>query len=409
MKKSIETHSRIHPDSDSRLWLLVLGIIFLATNLRAPITSVGPLVETIRTDLGISNTLAGLITTLPLIAFALLSPVAPKLARRYGMPLVLLASVILLGVGILIRSSWGIGTLLIGTVILGLAISVCNVLMPSLIKEKFPLRTGLMIGVYSVAMNLTGAIASGVSVPVAEGAGLGWKGALAIWAVLALIASVFWAPQLRRERQQAHISGQRDKPTNVWKSALAWYVTLYMGLQSLLFYVVVTWLPDILKSQGMSADSAGWTLSFMQLSVLPITFIMPIIAGRMKSQVGLMIITVSFFFIGMGGILYGSDRLTMLWAIMIGISLGSSFSLAMMLFGLRTSNAYDAAELSGMAQSVGYLLAAIGPTFVGYLHDATHGWRLPMFFLIGVAVLVLIFGVAAGRNRLIGRPAEGES
>lgn len=107
--------------------------------------------------------------------------------------------------------------------------------------------------------------------------------------------------------------------------------------------------------------------------------------------------------------MYGSDRLTMLWAIMIGISLGSSFSLAMMLFGLRTSNAYDAAELSGMAQSVGYLLAAIGPTFVGYLHDATHGWRLPMFFLIGVAVLVLIFGVAAGRNRLIGRPAEGES
>lgn len=408
MKKSLETQSQLKLDSTSGVWMLILGIIFLATNLRAPITSVGPLVDTIRADLGISNTLAGLITTLPLIAFALLSPVAPKLARRYGMSLVLLISVILLGVGVLIRSAWGIGTLLIGTVILGLAISVCNVLMPSLIKEKFPLRTGLMIGVYSVAMNLTGAIASGVSVPVAEGAGLGWKGALAIWAGLALIASLFWAPQLR-QRQQAKISGTLDKPTNVWKSALAWYVTLYMGLQSLLFYVVVTWLPDILKSQGMTADSAGWTLSFMQLSVLPITFLMPIVAGRMKSQVGLMIITVFFFFAGIGGILFGSDKLTMLWAIMIGISLGSSFSLAMMLFGLRTSNVYDAAELSGMAQSVGYLLAAVGPTFVGYLHDLTGGWRMPLYFLVGVAVLVLIFGVASGRNRLIGQTAAGQS
>lgn len=409
MKPSVEAHSRTKPDSDSRVWLLILGIIFLATNLRAPITSVGPLVETIRADLGISNTLAGLITTLPLIAFALLSPVAPKLARRFGMPLVLLVSVGLLGVGVLIRSAWGIGTLLMGTVILGLAISVCNVLMPSLIKEKFSLRTGLMIGLYSVSMNLAGAIASGVSVPVAEGAGLGWKGALAIWSVLALTAFLFWAPQLRRERRQATISAQQDKATNVWKSALGRYVTLYMGLQSLLFYVVVTWLPDILKSQGMSADSAGWTLSFMQLSVLPITFIMPIIAGRTKNQVGLMIITVFFFFAGIGGILYGSDRLTMLWVIMIGISLGSSFSLAMMLFSLRTRNIYDAAELSGMAQSVGYMLAAIGPTLVGYLHDLTGGWRLPMYFLIGVAVLVLIFGVAAGRNRLIGQPVPGKS
>ncbi|WP_110929985.1 CynX/NimT family MFS transporter [Paenibacillus bouchesdurhonensis] len=409
MKKHPETHSHTELESASRVWLLILGIVFLATNLRAPITSVGPLVEIIRADLGISNTLAGLITTLPLIAFALLSPVAPKLARRYGMPLVLFVSVLMLGVGVLIRSAWGIGALLIGTVVLGLAISVCNVLMPSLIKEKFPLRIGLMIGVYSVAMNLTGAIASGISVPVAEGAGLGWKGALAIWAVLALIAALLWAPQLRRQRQQANISSKLDKPVNVWKSALAWYVTLYMGLQSLLFYVVVTWLPDILKSQGMTADSAGWTLSFMQLSVLPITFLMPIIAGRVKNQVGLMIITVSFFFVGIGGILYGSDKLTMLWAIMIGISLGSSFSLAMMLFGLRTSNAYDAAELSGMAQSVGYLLAAVGPTFVGYLHDATGGWRMPMYFLVGVALLVLIFGIASGRNRLIGQSATGQS
>lgn len=401
MNKFAGTRSKARADSAAHVWLLILGIIFLATNLRAPITSVGPLVEIIRDDLGISNTLAGLITTFPLIAFALLSPMAPKLGRRFGTSLVLFVSVIFLGIGILIRSSWGIGALLLGTVLLGLAISVCNVLMPSLIKEKFPLRIGLMIGVYSVAMNLTGAIASGVSVPIAAGAGFGWKGALGIWALLALVTLVLWAPQLQRKGKQARLSAKLDKPVNVWKSALAWHVTLYMGLQSLLFYVVVTWLPDILKSQGMSADSAGWTLSIMQLSVLPITFIMPIIAGRMRNQVGLVIVIVLFFFAGLSGILYGNGTFTMLWTIMIGISLGSSFSLAMMLFGLKTTNAYAAAELSGMAQSVGYLLAAVGPTFVGYLHDATGGWKMPLYFLLVVAFLVLVFGVAAARDRVI--------
>ncbi|NIK78114.1 CP family cyanate transporter-like MFS transporter [Paenibacillus castaneae] len=387
----------------SKGWLLVLGIILIAANMRAPLTSVGPLIGTIRDDLGISNTLAGMITTLPLLAFALLSPIAPKLARRFGTSTVLFGSLILLVIGMALRSSLGISSLLLGTVILGLGISICNVLMPSLIKQNYPLRIGLMIGIYSVAMNLSGAIASGISVPLSAGAGLGWKGALGIWSLLALIALIVWIPQIRRNpSQKVKTSASSEKRTSLWKSPLAWHVTLFMGLQSMLFYVVVSWLPDILGNLGMSSDSAGWILSLMQICLLPVTFIVPIMAGRMQNQVALMMLTAALFFIGIGGLLSGNHTVVIIGVLLIGVGSGCAFSLAMMMFGLRTANAHDAAELSGMAQSVGYLLAALGPTLFGYLHDISNGWTAPLIVLLGITVLLFFFGVSAGRNRVIG-------
>ena len=402
--KSSQLRSDTPLKSPSKGWLLVLGIILIATNMRAPLTSVGPLIGTIRDDLGISNTLAGLITTLPLLAFALLSPLVPKLSRRFGTPMVLFGALFLLIIGMAVRSSVGIVTLLIGTVILGLGIAICNVLMPSLIKANYPLKIGVMIGVYSVSMNFSGAIASGISEPMANQVGLGWKGALGIWIVLALVTLIVWIPQIRRKQQeQASTSATNQNRTNLWKSPLAWYISIFMGLQSMLFYVVISWLPDILKSQGVSSDTAGWTVSIMQMALLPVTFIVPILAGRMKNQNILVILAAVFYFIGIGGLLSGNDTLTLLWAILIGIGSGCAFSLAMMLFGLRTSNAHDAAELSGMAQSMGYLLAAIGPTLFGFLHDATNGWKIPLIVMFVTAVLLLIFGVASGRDRLIGQ------
>lgn len=407
---SSQLRSNTKDHTSSKGWLLVAGIIFIAMNMRAPLTSVGPLIGTIRDDLAISNTLAGLITTLPLLSFALLSPIAPKLARRFSTPIVLFGSLLLLIIGMTLRSLSGIGLLLIGTVILGLGISMCNVLMPSLIKESYPLKIGIMIGIYSVAMNLSGAIASGISVPLANQVSLGWKGSLGIWILLGLVALFVWIPQLYRQSDQSvKTSAFSEKQTNIWKSALAWQVTLFMGLQSMLFYVVVSWLPDILKFQGMSSDSAGWTLSIMQMALLPVTFIMPILAGRMKNQIFLVILTALFFIVGVGGLLSGNESLIILWAILIGIGCGSAFSLAMMMFGLRTRNARDAAELSGMAQSIGYLLAAVGPTLFGYLHDATNGWKVPLIALLVMTVLLLIFGLAASRDRLIGETTAVEN
>ncbi|WP_159884753.1 CynX/NimT family MFS transporter [Paenibacillus puerhi] len=384
-------------------WLLVVGIIFIAANLRAPLTSVGPLIGVIKEKLAISGTLAGMITTLPVLAFALLSPVAPMLARRFGLSRVLWFAMLLLAAGVLIRSSASISLLLAGTLILGLAISVCNVLMPSLIKDRYPQRTGLMIGVYSVSMNISGALASGVSVPLAIGLGLGWKGALGIWALLAVVALAIWLPQasIGRGRPGKTTEASQAPRVNVWKSSLAWQVALYMGTQSLLFYVMITWIPNILTTYGMSPGAAGWTLSVMQLAVLPASFGVPVLAGRMKSQVALMIVVVSFFIIGFGGLLLGGGRLVVLWTLFIGLGAGCTFSLAMMLYGLRSKTSHTAAELSGMCQAVGYLLAAIGPVLLGYLHDATGGWTIPLCILLAVSLCTMVFGIGAARNRYV--------
>ncbi|MDU1847715.1 MAG: MFS transporter [Niallia nealsonii] len=388
----------------SAVWMIIVGIIFIAVNLRAPLTSIGPLVGIIRDEVHISNTLAGMVTTLPLLSFALFSPIVPKLARKIGVEVIILISIIFLTIGIILRSLSGVATLYIGTAVLGLAISVSNVLLPSLIKREFPTRIGLMTGVYSISMNLLGAIASGISVPIAIGLGFGWQGALGIWGMLSFISIVLWVPQIKRQnRETTDIQNQvLESNVNLWRSALAWQVTVFMGLQSMVFYILIAWLPEILKQQGISSDQSGWLLSVMQLALLPFTFIVPIIAGRMKSQRFLVTITTILLLSGTLGLIYGSLSLIVCWIVMLGIGGGFAFSLAMMFFGLRTENAGQAAELSGMAQSVGYLLAAIGPTLFGYLHDVTNSWTIPLFILVGASILLLIFGLGAARDRYIG-------
>lgn len=389
----------------SSIGFIILGIIVIAANLRTPLTSVGPLVGLIRDDVQISNTLAGLITTLPLLAFALLSPLVPKLGRMYGVERIILIALIFLTVGIVIRSLSGAANLYIGTAILGFAIAVCNVLLPSIIKRDFPNKMGSMTGLYSISMSLCGAIASGISVPLAVNAGLKWQGALGIWGILSFVSILCWLPQLRNQtRQTATTSQQKDSnDVNVWRSALAWQVTLFMGIQSMVFYVLIAWLPEILKQQGIDSNQAGWYLSIMQLAMLPFTFVVPVIAGRMSSQRMLVGITTTLLLTGTLGLLYGSSNIILLWIIILGIGGGFAFSLSMMFFGLRTENAHQAAELSGMAQSIGYLLAAVGPALIGYLHDATNSWKLPLFILLGASVLLFLVGIGAAGNRIVGK------
>ncbi|WP_312148583.1 CynX/NimT family MFS transporter [Paenibacillus odorifer] len=392
----------------SSLGLLLLGIIIIAANLRAPLTSVGPLVDLIRGDVHISNTLAGLITTVPLLTFALLSPLVPKLGRRYGVELLILFALIFLTVGIVIRSLSGAANLYIGTAILGFAIAVCNVLMPSLIKRDFPNKIGAMTGVFAISMSLSGAIASGISVPLAANAGLKWQGALGIWGILSFVSILCWLPQLRKHTKQTASTSQQmaDNDVKVWRSPLAWQVTLFMGMQSMIFYVLIAWLPEILKQQGIDSGQSGWYLSIMQLALLPFTFIVPVIAGRMSNQRSLVFITTILLLTGTLGLLYGSSNIILLWIIILGIGGGCAFSLSMMFFGLRTKNAHQAAELSGMAQSIGYLLAAIGPALIGYLHDTTNSWNVPLFILLGASVLLFIVGLGAARNRFVGSQAS---
>lgn len=388
----------------SSIGFIILGIIVIAANLRTPLTSVGPLVSLIRDDVQISNTLAGLITTLPLLAFALLSPLVPKLGRMYGVERIILIALIFLTVGIVIRSLSGAANLYLGTAILGFAIAVCNVLLPSIIKRDFPNKMGSMTGLYSISMSLSGAIASGISVPLAVNAGLKWQGALGIWGILSFVSILCWLPQLSNHtRQTATTSQQKDSnDVNVWRSPLAWQVTLFMGIQSMVFYVLIAWLPEILKQKGIDSNQSGWYLSVMQLAMLPFTFLVPVIAGRMSSQRLLVVITSTLLLTGTLGLLNGISDIILLWIIILGIGGGFAFSLSMMFFGLRTENAHQAAELSGMAQSIGYLLAAVGPALIGYLHDATNSWKWPLFILLGASVLLFLVGIGAARNRFVG-------
>ncbi|MDB4866436.1 MAG: transporter [Cohnella sp.] len=379
--------------------LLITGIMLVAANLRAAITGLGPLVGAIHAQTHLSNTVTGMLTALPLLAFAILSPLAPQIARRIGMEKALLASLVVLTAGILLRSVPSVTLLFVGTLVIGLAIAMGNVLLPSLIKRDFPGQVGPLTGAYSASMNVFGALASGISIPLSVGAGLGWRGSLACWAILAGVAVLCWLPMLRSGQASEAVG----KTGSIWRSSLAWQVSFFMGLQSFLFYINAAWLPEILHERGMSVASAGWMLSAMQFVSLPVSFLVPIIAARRPNQKGIVAATVAFHLIAYIGLLSGNTSLTWLWIVCIGIAMGASISLALAFFGLRTRDSRQAAELSGMAQSVGYLLASIGPILFGFLHDATHSWFLSLMTLIIVSVLLFAAGWGAGRNGYVSR------
>ena len=385
--------------------LLVVGIVIAAANLRAALTSVGPLVGEIRADTGISGGAAGLLTTLPLLCFAALSLLAPALARRFGMKRVLTASLLLLATGIALRSAPPVAALFAGTIVLGLAIAVGNVLLPSLVKRAFPAHIGLLTGVYITVMNSGAALGSGVSVPLTRQGDFGWRGALGVWALLAFVAAVVWLFLLRGERSTdspaaATPRGERSYG-GLWRSPLAWQVTLFMGLQSVVFYASIAWLPEVLQGNGLGAVQAGWMVSLMQFVGIPAALFAPILAGRRPSQRGLLAAAALLSGVGILGLLLSGDTATVLWVSLLGLGQGASISLALVLFALRTADATEAAALSGMAQSAGYLLAATGPFLFGVLHDLTQSWSLPLALLLAVVAGLLFAGLGAGRDAYV--------
>jgi CP family cyanate transporter-like MFS transporter len=386
--------------------LLVAGLVLLAANLRPALTSVAPLIGEIRADTGVSNGVVGLLTTLPLLAFALLSPMAPRLARILGMERALLASLLALGAGILVRSAGAVGALFLGTALLGAAIAVGNVLLPGIVKREFPERAGLMTSVYSTALGISAAIAAGVSVPVAQL--VGWRGALALWALPAFVAAVAWVPHLRSGRP----GGTQDQsPRGVgglWRSPLAWQVTLFMGLQSLAYYVTLTWLPEILRDQGLNVARAGWMLGLSQAVAIVTMFLAPVLAGRRPSQHGVVVAAVALCGAGILGLLVAGSTATALWVVLLGLGQGACFSLALTFFALRAPDPEHAAALSGMAQSFGYLLAAFGPALFGVLRDATHAWTIPLELLLVVVACLLVSGLGAARDAHVAASGEAQ-
>ncbi len=400
--------------SRARAGLLAAAILLLAGNLRAAITSVGPLVGEIRGDTGISHGLAGLITTLPLLAFGALSSLAPRLGRRFGIERTLLASMVVLVAGILLRSSGPVAALFGGTTLLGLAIAAGNVLLPGLVKRDFPDRTGWMTGLYSGAMGGMATVAVALAVPIADRAGLGWRGSLACWAAPAAVAALVWVLLARRrpgarqpaQREEPAVGGPAEPVPSLWRSGLAWQVTVFMGLQSLVFYSTIAWLAEILRDRGLSSSAAGWLVSLAQLSGLVTSLAAPPIATRRASQRVHASCSALLSLLGYSGLLLAGRGLLPLWCVLIGLGQGALFSLALTMFALRAPDARHAAELSGMAQTVGYLLAATGPALLGLVHDLTGAWTVPLAALAGTTLVILLAGLAAGRDALVAAPTR---
>lgn len=380
--------------------LLVIGILLFASTLRVPLTSIGSLVPMIRETLQVSSAVMGLVSTLPLLAFAFFSPIVPKLARRIGMERAIFFSIVMLMLGIIIRSITGITTLFIGTAFIGISIAIGNVVLPSFIKINFPLKVGLMTGLYALCMNIFGALASGLSVPLAKSDILGWQGAIGIWVILVIICLFSWYPQMNNPIPETTFKSDY-KRSKMWTSFTAWQVTLFMGLQSLMYYTCLTWLPDILQFHGHNSDQAGWILSLMLFGLIPVNFVIPVLADKLKDQSILGAITGALFLLGTIGLFSTNIIWTIISVFLIGVGCGSGYSLSMMFFTLRTKNGYEASELSGMAQSFGYFIAALGPILFGGLHDLIDSWVPPLFLLLFFAIIITIAGTLAGRNTMI--------
>ena len=401
------------PDADGRRdrvqrAFVLVAILLLAANLRPAITSVAPLIGRIQTDAGVSSGVAGLLTALPLLAFAALSPAAPRLAQRFGAESALLGSMLVLCGGILLRSAGSeVAPLFAGTALLGAAIAVGNVLLPGLVKQDFPDRAGAVTGAYSVALGTSAAIAAGASVPLTGLLGSGWQAPLALWAAPALLAAVAWAPLLRSGGRDPESSGQARESAvaNLWRSPLAWQVTAFMGLQSLGYYATLTWLPEILRDAGADAAAAGWLLALSQAVAIASMFAAPVAAGRRPSQQGVVAASVALIGAGVLGLLVFGGAGGVLWVTLLGLGQGACFSLALTLFALRAADPGQAAALSGMAQSFGYLLAALGPPLFGALRDWTGGWTLSLALLLGITACLLAAGLGAGRDARVGTSA----
>jgi CP family cyanate transporter-like MFS transporter len=383
------------------LWAGV-AMIVVALNLRPAIVAVSPLLNSIRATTGLSSAGSGLLATLPVLCFGAFAPFAPRVARRVGMEASLFGVLLLLVAGIALRLDGSVAALFLGTFLAGVAIAIGNVLLPGLIKRDFPEKAGLMTGLYSMALFGGAALAAGVTVPVQHAASLGWRPALAMWGVLVIIAIVCWTPQLRTGGRAAAATGGAHAVRGLWREGLAWQIALFMGLQSLNYYALASWLPTIFNDHGMSTGRAGWMLSFSSMCGIVAALVGPILAGRSRRQGWLTVITGVFLAAGVIGLIVAPVGGAYLWAALLGLGQGLAISVSLTMIVLRAPDTQHAAQLSSMAQSSGYLLASVGPFTLGVLHGATGGWTVP---LIVVAVLLApqtVFGVLAGRDRMVG-------
>ena len=378
----------------------VLAFFLLAANLRPALTAVGPLLETIRSSLGLSSAAAGLLPTLPLLIFAAFSLFA-GLGRVFGIERTLAGCLALVVAGILLRSQGSVVALFGGTVVFAVGIGIANVLMPSLIKRDFPHHVGGMTTAYVMVMTLMGAAATGLSVPLSGHGANGWRFSLAVWSAFAALALVCWLPQTRNANAPVAARPRHGgaTATPIWRSAVAWQVTIFMGLQFLIYYVTISWVPLFLVDHGQSAATAGWLLTLYQVMSFAVGVVAPVLMRSGRDQRALAVGASLVTALSIVGLL-AAPRLAGLWLVVCGSSFGITFILAFALIGMCTNDHQRAASLSTMSQAAAYLIAATGPVAFGWLHDHATGWTLPMLVLLAIALIQAVAGFGAGRQGL---------
>jgi CP family cyanate transporter-like MFS transporter len=396
--------------------LLVIGVIALGFNLRGAITSLPPIFPELQTRLGLSGATVSVLAATPVICFGVVSGFAAALARRLGEERALFAAIIALTAGLLLRAAAPSALLFPGTILAGAAIAVMNVLLSSLIKRRWPERAGMLIGLYITALSVGAIAGSVVSVPLWQSSGgsllltLGWL------AAPAALAALLWLPQLKSESPPSHRTDRADSgrfgraPAGrlaVHRHPLAWQVMLFMGLQSLVYYATLSWLPTILRDRGESAAGAGDLLAVMGVGNLAVSLVVPVIAQRLRAQHVLVVPTVAAIAGGLAGLVYAPLGSAVAWALILGAGQNAALALAIFFTAARSPDAATAASLSAFSQAAGYLLASAGPLGVGLLHTATGSWTASVAALFALTAAMLCFGLLAARPRMLpaGLPA----
>lgn len=386
--------------------LLVVAVAAAGFNLRTAITSLPPIFPDLQTQLHLSSAMLSLLAATPVICFGVVSAFAAWLNRLYGEEAILLVALALLTAGLLLRGAAPEIMLFPGTALAASAIAVLNVLLSSMVKRRWPERAGLLIGIYLTALSVGAILSSLLSVPLYRSSGGSVRLALGVWAVPAALAVLLWLPQLRYRTAGAlpPASGSAASlpvtaGVKVYRYALAWQVTAFMGLQSLLYYAALSWLPTILRDRGASADTAGNLLALMGVGNLAVSFLVPMVAQRMRAQHLLVVPTVAAMALGLAGVVYLPLSSAVAWVLILGAGQNAALSLAIFFTMARAPHPAAAASLSALAQSVGYLLASAGPLEVGLLHSATGSWNLPIAVLFVLNGVLLFAGLLAARDR----------
>ncbi|EGG43907.1 MULTISPECIES: CynX/NimT family MFS transporter [Streptomyces] len=392
------------------LRLLPVGIVLAALNLRPAVTSLGALLEEVRDGLGMSGSVAGVLTSVPSLCFAVFGVMAPRLARRFGLSVVVCTGMVAIAAGLLIRPYAGntVG-FLAGTALALMGIAVSNILMPVLVKRWFPDRVGPMTGLYSMALALGTSLPAAVTVPVTDGLGGDWRAGLAVWAGLAAVAVLPWLVLLRVRGAERIEPAPAPAPAvpeaaggrlRITRSRIAWALAVFFGLQSTAAYITMGWMAQIYRDAGLSAGTAGLLLAVTMVMGVPLAFVIPRVATRLPHQGPIAVVLGVCGLAGYAGLYLAPAGGAWAWAVLLGIS-NCAFPLALTMVGMRARTGAGVAQLSAFAQSTGYLLSIPGPLLVGVLYQHSGGWGQPLALMAVLMVPQILVGVLAGRDRTV--------